>query len=266
MYAVKTDWNGNELWTRTIGGDLTEQCYGAASTGDGGGLLVGETEVTQGNREQFAVRLDTNGIQVWSKIWPGPGDLDTIRAVTAAGPDRFFLVGEIARNEDALDTDFTFVTIDGDLIITGSAGDFFDSDLFIIRMDSEGEVLWQQTFVDEGDTGGYGVSARSNGDIAVIATTSEQNQRYVYDMLLVVTDADGEEQLRRRKGGEGSSTTSDRAADILESPRDGSFLMFGHSDSFGDSTDFIFVKANQTFAASDFDIPPQLKSGKSKQP
>jgi hypothetical protein len=58
FYVIKTDFNGDTVWTKTIGGAFNEYCNSAALTPDGGMILLGNTDsFGAGLMDIYAVRL-----------------------------------------------------------------------------------------------------------------------------------------------------------------------------------------------------------------
>ncbi|PLX10756.1 MAG: hypothetical protein C0598_09750 [Marinilabiliales bacterium] len=62
-YLIKTDYEGNEIWNLTFGGDLIENVYKAFSTADSGVILIGKTNsFGNGYFDILLVKVDKNGI------------------------------------------------------------------------------------------------------------------------------------------------------------------------------------------------------------
>lgn len=74
-YIVHTDWNGDTLWTRTIGGSDWDFVYGLDTTFDGNIILCGETSsFGNGNRDAWIIKMNMNGDVIWSKTLGGTQD------------------------------------------------------------------------------------------------------------------------------------------------------------------------------------------------
>ena len=62
VYLVKLDNAGNLLWTRTIGGPMSDYGYSIIQTPDGGFAIVGRTQsFGQGSWDIYVVKVDANG-------------------------------------------------------------------------------------------------------------------------------------------------------------------------------------------------------------
>src|SRR3990172_5799029 len=61
VILIKTDSNGDTLWTRTYVGINTEQAYSALQTSDGGYIITGWTNSFQPSGQAFLIKTNTNG-------------------------------------------------------------------------------------------------------------------------------------------------------------------------------------------------------------
>ena len=74
-YIVYTNWNGDTIWTRTLGGSNWDFVYGLDTTSDGNIILCGETSsFGHGNRDAWIIKMNLNGDTLWSKILGGSQD------------------------------------------------------------------------------------------------------------------------------------------------------------------------------------------------
>ena len=127
-YVVKTDQMGNLQWEKYLGGSDDDHANSVELTSDGGYLVFGESRSTDGDVENnigqydvWIVKLDALGNIVWEKsIGTGFND----------------------------GTDATTADINGGFIIAGyssSTGPTFnDRDGWIIKIDEDANILWEQ--------------------------------------------------------------------------------------------------------------------------
>ena len=74
-WLIKTDANGDTLWTRAYGGAEQEDGYFILQTSDGGYILTGATlSYGNGGRDVFVVRVNALGDTLWTKTIGGTGD------------------------------------------------------------------------------------------------------------------------------------------------------------------------------------------------
>jgi regulation of enolase protein 1 (concanavalin A-like superfamily) len=124
---IKTDPNGDTLWTRSYGGTDQENGNFVQQTSDGGYILAGNTQsYGNGGYDQFIVRTDANGDTLWTKTMGGPGD-DIGHCIQETGDGGYIVVGQTdsygAGGDDLwlikIEPDPTGITLDSRLKIAG---------------------------------------------------------------------------------------------------------------------------------------------------
>ncbi len=147
MYIVKLDKEGNKLWQKTFGGSDDDEAYSIIQTKDGGYAVAGWTESfgNGGEDDMYIVKLDKDGNKLWQKTFGGSDDDDAYSIIQ---------------------------TKDGGYAVAGETNSFSNSswrsDMYIVKLDKDGNKLWQKTFggsnADEADSiiqtkdGGYAVA------------------------------------------------------------------------------------------------------------
>ena len=137
-YLVKTDLNGNKLWEKTYGKPSDwERINDAIWTKDSTILMVGEVQATNGAASDILIiHADKNGDTLWTKT--------------------FGSIGEDRAN--------TIISVQDSLFMIGGEMFIPDSNLvkgFILKMNSAGDIIWQDTITDL--AGKYGVTDLSLG-------------------------------------------------------------------------------------------------------
>jgi len=118
--VIKLDPNGNILWQKKIGGSNTDQGYGIAVDGSGNVYLNGyQKSDSYGNRDFGVIKLDTNGNEIWQKKIGGVSN-DEGYGIAVDGSGNVYLNGH--QESD----------------VYGS------SDFGIIKLDTNGNLLWQK--------------------------------------------------------------------------------------------------------------------------
>lgn len=118
---------------------------------------------------------------------------------------------------------------DGGFAIVGSTSSFGagDNDVWLVRTDSAGHILWNQTYGGTGGDVGRGLVGCSDGGFAIIAETGSFGAGQM-DFWLIRTDSDGNHLWNHTYGG----GDRDHGFSIVESS-DGGFVLMGMTISFG---------------------------------
>ena len=129
--VVKTDLQGNQLWSKTYGTGNWEQINDAVFASDSGIVMVGSTQtLLGGGSDIFMVRLNQNGDTLWTKTIGGTGD----------------------------DVANTIINVEDSMFIVG--GEYFNQDSllskgFLMKINQNGNVVWMNQI---GDNGTFGIT------------------------------------------------------------------------------------------------------------
>ncbi|HPT38076.1 MAG TPA: hypothetical protein PLZ44_07285, partial [Methanothrix sp.] len=170
---------GNAIWSRAFGGSGEDVGYYVQETADGGFIVTGSTKsYSMGSELLWLLRTDANGSPIWDKTFGG--------FVSSSG-DGGWAVSE---------------TEDGGFIITGytqslGAG---RKDLWLLRTDGEGRLIWDRTFGGKEDDVGMSVLQSRDGGFVVVGRTASFGQGGD-DIWLLKTDGNGREVLNETFGG-----------------------------------------------------------------
>jgi hypothetical protein len=240
VYVVKTNSNGDEVWSKTFGGAQDDEAYSVIESASGGYVIAGVTSsYGSGSRDGWLIKTNNSGDQIWSKTYGG------------FSSDGF-------RNLKQ--------TFDGGYIITGwtlSYGPGIIGNAWLVKTDSLGNQLWNKPFGGSDVDRGYSVQQTNDSGFIVTGYTSSIGAG-LDDMLLIKTDSDGNELWQKAFGGTGR----DYGHSVIQT-FDGGFLVAGYTLSFGaGGDDFWLVKTDgsgnlewhQTFGGSSSDIAYSIAS------
>jgi len=252
MWLIKADSDGNILWDKTFCGESWDTAKSVQQTSDGGYImcgLIGSKHYTSKNVYEIQldgklIKTDSDGNMLWEKTFGGPYD-DLVEAVQQ--------------------------TTDGGYIIVGSTKSFGAGslDAWLIKADSDGNVLWNKTFGGSGWDGAYSVQQTSDGGYIIAGSIYNNIQgtvsddiiepdKKVTDAWLIKTDSDGNmlwnKTLRR-----GLSSYWNNAAYSVQQTNDSGYIVAGTFEvSIGD---FWLIKTdsdgnmlwNETFGSKSCD-------------
>jgi len=171
LYLIKTDEAGNCTWSRTLGGSGEDVGYYVEETEDGGFIVTGSTDsYSMGDELLWLVKTDRNGSPTWEKTFGG--------FVSSSG-DGGWSVQE---------------TVDGGYIVTGYTQSLGNGrkDLWLIKTDGDGRLIWDRTFGGREDDVGMSVQNSPDGGYIVAGRTASFGKGED-DIWLLKTDSSGSE-------------------------------------------------------------------------
>ncbi|MCX6271060.1 MAG: T9SS type A sorting domain-containing protein [Bacteroidetes bacterium] len=200
---IRTDANGNVLWTKSYGGTIGEHSYSIQQTTDGGFIISGFTNsFGAGDYDVFLVKTDGSGNIVWSKTYG------------TTGIEEGYSVQQ---------------TSDNGYIITGKtqADLFTPADVFLMKITSAGNILWTKTYGGINGEVGYSVQQTADGGYVLAGTTNSFGAGNM-DVYLIRTDPDGDTLWTKAYGG-----INDDIGYSVKQTTNGGFIITGETSSFG---------------------------------
>ena len=249
-WAVRVDAAGNILWDKSFGSIGFNALREAVATDDGGFLLAGTAAGSGGDRsgpmsqnwDYWVVKVDADGNKEWDRAVIG-SDTDYLQAVVM-GTDGGFLIGGFSASAAAYDKTegpkgYTVYELP-----TGEIDSLPILDYWVVKLDRNGNILWDRTIgskqddylfaIEAAPDGGFLLGGYSNGNASADKTEDRRGDLvWNTDYWIVKVDAEGTIEWDKTIGGSGS----DRLVDI-QSTAGGGFVLGGNSDSpaSGDKT------------------------------
>ncbi|MFC1726180.1 hypothetical protein ACFL4T_11180 [candidate division KSB1 bacterium] len=270
IYVIKTDSEGNEQWSKVIGGKNNDFILSIKQTSDNGFIACGGTYSNeQGISDVYLVKLDPHGNTEWEKTYGGKKKYRG-SCIIVTEENEYILCGVKTINEingqDVLlmKTDFggnviwekTFggknvdwgstvvQTTDGGFFIGGYTESFGagKKDIFLIRTDSSGNEIWRKTFGGPGEEFIHGTSgliqASDGGYVICGVTTSFGSGKMDYYIFKI--DENGDLEWEKYFGG----TEDEDPLSIIEVENE-HFIIAGYTKSYGaGDRDIYLVKIN----------------------
>jgi len=202
FWLIKLDSRGNKLWDKTFGGSNDDCAYSLIQTDDGGYAVTGSTKSKGTGRENFwVIKLDNKGNKVWDRTFGGSydeGARSIIQTTDGGHAVAGYINSEGARKYDVwvikLDNkgnkvwDKTFggsssdwawsliQTDDGGYAVTGTTYSYGagNNDFWLIKLDSQGNELWDKTFGGSDDDLARSIIQTTDGGYAIAGYTKSK--------------------------------------------------------------------------------------------
>jgi hypothetical protein len=141
FWVMKLDPDGNVLWQKTYGDSNYQRASSIVETSDGGYAVAGRSYSPEKNFDFWVMKLDPSGNVLWQKTY---GDSDSQGAWSIVE------------------------TSDGGYAVAGySISNIKPFDSWVIRLDPDGNVLWQKKYGDSDRQGAASIVETSDGGYAV---------------------------------------------------------------------------------------------------
>ena len=207
IYVIKTDVNGDTLWTKIFSGYADAYSYSIHQTNDDGYILVGNVKPYGMNYRIFLVKLNEFGNIIWSKSYVGSGNLygNYVQKTYDGG---YIIIGaNDYTNLNALiiktnaDGDSLWSksyngwaywgqqTTDGGYIITGMGG-IMNANFLLIKTNSDGDTLWTKNFDNQDSETGWYVQQIYDGGYIITGQTGNTYSG-LFNVWVVKTDCLG---------------------------------------------------------------------------
>lgn len=267
FWLLKTDEYGDTSWTKTFGGQFDETCRGMALTSEGGYILTGWTEsFASGYEDVYLVKTNKDGNFIWQKSFGGPDDYDAGYSVKQTNDGGYIITGEtgcfgaVGYDVYLVKTDslgnlvwqknygYGYTndygrdvqqTSDEGYIVVGYTGISGGYEVYIIKTDSIGEILWTKVYYG----GGYfdmAWSVQQTSDNGyIIAGTKAVNGD---DIWLIKTDSIGDTLWTNTYGG--PATDHGYSVDITS---DEGYIITGWTRSYGPATTNVYLVKTDRF-------------------
>ena len=148
VYLIKTDANGNTLWTKTYGGTQDDRGRSVQQTMDGGYIVAGYTNYLSVTvYDVYLIKTDANGNVIWEETYG----------------ESFNEYGYSVQQ-----------TMDGGYIVAGHTSSFGVSvyDVYLIKTDGNGNLLWERICGEWRFDYGYSVCETIDGSYVVAGCTN----------------------------------------------------------------------------------------------
>jgi len=263
VYLIKTDANGDTLWTDTYGGLSYESGFSVLQAADGGYLIAGSTSsYGPGYNDVWLVKTDSGGDTLWTRAYGGGNEDDFPHSLEQTADGGYIVTAEtfsfgagwsdvyLLRTDPNGDTLWTRVyggseydwgyygqqTTDGGYIVAGGTESFgSDGQFYLLKIDSNGDTLWTRTYGGSEYELAFSVQQTTDSGYILAGYTNSYGAGDS-DVWLVKTDANGDTLWTRTYGG-----TGDERAYSVQQTTDGGYILVARTNSFGAGNDDIYL-------------------------
>jgi len=203
ILVIKTDQNGNKQWEKTFGEGIPNNIQ---QTSDNGYIISSIKYIEAQEIQSKLIKISSNGNQVWSKTYLGDSEFDCIKEVWQTSDEGYILIG-------------------------AKMNGLIDSDIWLIKTNSQGNIQWEKTYDNSellttySDSGLSVWELNSGGYIIAGITTKIALIDSYTNVWLIKTDANGNK-LKENTFGETFSMAMWSANSVRET-QEGGFIVTG---------------------------------------
>lgn len=205
MYVVKTDIKGSVEWENKFHGINRSEGHSVQQTTDGGYILLGETD-----NKIHLIKVSNGGSMIWEKIF-GIADVNTGWSVQE--------------------------TIGGGYILLATVKNFSEQpDIYLIKTDDMGNVVWDKMFGSTYEDYGYSVQQTVDGGYILLWQSNTGLDSS--DLRLRKTDSEGNMIWEKAFSG------SQQGYKVQQTIPDEGYIIFGGTESGGADYGSHLLKTN----------------------
>ena len=205
IHITKIDQSGTIIWEKIFGSNESERAYDIIEMSNGDIVFGGSTRGFGAVDEDFyVIRLSSSGETIFQRIWG------------TQGSDEVY---------DMLEESNT-----GNLVVTGHYSNGFS--IYLAKLDNAGNILKQSTPYSLKSHGSKEIKETLDGGFIIVGSEDTTNPYMQYDIIIVKTDSDGNQEWSKLFGLGNSPDQNDYGYDVAVLD-DGSYAVVGSTTSYG---------------------------------
>jgi CSLREA domain-containing protein len=169
IFVSKLDSNGDFVWAKSMGGTSNDWGRGLALDSSGNVYTTGHFTdtadfdpdvvdtadlVSAGGDDIFVSKLDSSGDFVWAKNMGGTA-YEQGRGIALDSSGDVYTTGQFSGTAD----------FDPDLVDTADLTSVGNDDIFVSKLDNNGDFVWAKSMGGTNNEQGYGIALDSSGDV-----------------------------------------------------------------------------------------------------
>ena len=154
-WIIKLDAFGTLLWSKSYGGSFSDTAYSAVETQTGDFIIVGSSDSDDadintniGSYDFWVLKLSSSGNMLWEKSFGG-SEIDRARDVALTSDGNFLITGDSRSSNNDLTNNYGV------------------SDIWIIKIDPNGELIWEKSFGGSNFDGVQAISIAENDSFLI---------------------------------------------------------------------------------------------------
>ncbi len=216
IWVVKLDSLGEILWERSLGGSEADTGTSIQLTSDGGYIVCGYTfsndgdvSMNFGTEDIWLVKLDSSGEILWDRNLGGTRR-DKARAIQVTADGGYIVCGQTGSNDGHV-----------------SDGSYGDWNIWVVRLNSLGEIVWEKSIGRSSIDVGLDIQATTDGNY-IVCGYSESGDLSDFDAWIIkMDDSQGEILWERSLGG-----TEEDYAHAIQVTENGAYVICGYSYAY----------------------------------
>lgn len=213
IWIVKTDSMGKEEWNRTFEENLLDTADYILQTEDGGYIIAGNRWIS-GRYDVLLIKTDTNGTRQWNRSF-GDKFSNSVYTLRQAPNGSYIIAG------------------------AGTWGEDEDYYRWMIQTDSLGNEQWNRVWSNK-MPGSAKTIQQTSDEGYILAGNMDRTETTGFDIWLMKTDLDGNEEWNRTIEGKSSDIV-----DVIRQTSDGGYILTGTTwPSDGDDFDILVLKTD----------------------
>lgn len=208
LYVIKLDAEGDVEWEKKYGGSGVDIGHEIHQTKDGGYVICGvsnskdgDVSENKGDGDAWILKLDNTGNIEWEKTFGGT-NYDIFRSIKQTADGGYILAGG-SRSDD------------GDIATNNG-----QSDVWILKLTSEGNFEWQKIYGGINPEGAYSIQITNDGGYVLCA--HQESYTGSSDFWIIKLNSNGTIEWQETYGG-----TKEEFPYAIRQTNDGGFIVAG---------------------------------------
>lgn len=193
-WIVKLDSKGKLIWQKAIGGKLKDEARSVKATPDGGCIVVGgsqssdgDIQKNKGGEDLVAIKFNASGSVEWAKNFGGKKD-ERAEEVGISPDGNYVIAGYSSSN-------------DGDLSKNAGA-----KDVWVLKVSKKGELIWQNSLGGSKNDVAESINIVPNVGFVIAGTTNSNDgdvdkNKGASDLWVIKLDQKGKKIWEKNLGG-----------------------------------------------------------------